>query len=150
VRPHQPGQAAFRAILSEDIDWKPFAAFPAEARLALYRTAQEALTNTAKYAGRGARAELRLTYGDAEVELGVEDVRAAGAPPAPAGLTFGGYGLAGMRERAELLGGSLAAGPTAGGFRVLLRLPAARPAEQSAEQPANRADGPPAAEARRP
>ena len=35
VRPHQPGQAAFRAILSEDIEWTPFAAFPAEARLAV-------------------------------------------------------------------------------------------------------------------
>ena len=35
VRPHQPGQAVFRAILSEDIEWKPFAAFPPEARLAV-------------------------------------------------------------------------------------------------------------------
>jgi hypothetical protein len=35
VRPHQPGQATFRAILAEDIEWKPFAAFPASVRLAL-------------------------------------------------------------------------------------------------------------------
>jgi quercetin dioxygenase-like cupin family protein len=35
LRPHQPGQAAFRAILAEDIDWKPFAAFPPSARLAV-------------------------------------------------------------------------------------------------------------------
>jgi quercetin dioxygenase-like cupin family protein len=35
ARPHQPGQAAFKAILPEDIDWKPFAAFPAEVRLAV-------------------------------------------------------------------------------------------------------------------
>lgn len=35
VRPHQPGQEKFRAILAEDIDWKPFAAFPPEARLAI-------------------------------------------------------------------------------------------------------------------
>ena len=35
VRPHQPDQAVFRAILSEDIDWKPFAAFPASVRLAV-------------------------------------------------------------------------------------------------------------------
>jgi quercetin dioxygenase-like cupin family protein len=35
VRPHQPGQAVFRAILSEDIDWKPFPAFPPLARLAI-------------------------------------------------------------------------------------------------------------------
>ena len=35
VRPHQPGQDGFRAILSEDIVWKPFAAFPPSARLAV-------------------------------------------------------------------------------------------------------------------
>ena len=35
VRPHQPGQSVFRSILSEDIDWKPFPAFPPEARLAV-------------------------------------------------------------------------------------------------------------------
>jgi quercetin dioxygenase-like cupin family protein len=35
VRPHQPGQEVFRAILSEDIDWKPFPAFPPSARLAV-------------------------------------------------------------------------------------------------------------------
>ncbi len=34
-RPHQPGQAAFKAILSEDIDWKPFPAFPPSVRLAV-------------------------------------------------------------------------------------------------------------------
>jgi quercetin dioxygenase-like cupin family protein len=33
MRPHQPGQEAFRAILSEDIEWKPFAGFPSGARL---------------------------------------------------------------------------------------------------------------------
>jgi quercetin dioxygenase-like cupin family protein len=35
VRPHQPGQAVFRAILPEGIEWKPFAAFPSAARLAI-------------------------------------------------------------------------------------------------------------------
>jgi quercetin dioxygenase-like cupin family protein len=35
VRSHQPGQATFRAILAEDIEWKPFAAFPPEVRLAV-------------------------------------------------------------------------------------------------------------------
>lgn len=35
VRRHQPGQAVFRAILSEDIEWKPFAAFPPSVRLAV-------------------------------------------------------------------------------------------------------------------
>ena len=35
VRPHYPGQDVFRSVLSEDIDWKPFAAFPPSARLAV-------------------------------------------------------------------------------------------------------------------
>jgi len=35
VRPHQPGQEVFRAVLSEDIDWKPFAAFPTSVHLAV-------------------------------------------------------------------------------------------------------------------
>jgi hypothetical protein len=35
VRTHQSGQAVFRAILSEDIDWKPFPAFPPSVRLAV-------------------------------------------------------------------------------------------------------------------
>jgi signal transduction histidine kinase len=96
-----------------------------EIGLAVYRTAQEALVNTAKYAGKGARVELALNYGADEVELAVRDERTAQAkPPGPAGLTFGGYGLTGMRERAELLGGKLTAGPTETGFGVCLRLPA--------------------------
>jgi quercetin dioxygenase-like cupin family protein len=35
MRPHQPGEEAFKAFLSEDIDWKPFPAFPPSARLAV-------------------------------------------------------------------------------------------------------------------
>lgn len=34
-RPHQPGQAVFKAILPEEIEWKPFAAFPPSVRLAV-------------------------------------------------------------------------------------------------------------------
>jgi signal transduction histidine kinase len=89
-----------------------------EARLALYRVAQEALTNITKHA-RPDRVEVRLAYEPSATRLAVEDV---GAPPAPAG--DGGYGLTGMRERAELLGGTLTAGPTTSGFRVELELPA--------------------------
>ena len=89
-----------------------------EARLALYRVAQEALTNIAKHA-RPDRVEVRLDYEPSATRLTVEDL---GAPPPPAG--DGGYGLTGMRERAELLGGTLTAGPTRTGFRVELGLPA--------------------------
>ena len=35
VQAHQPGEAVFRSILPEEIDWKPFAAFPPSARLAV-------------------------------------------------------------------------------------------------------------------
>ena len=35
IRPHQPGEAVFKSILSEDIDWKPFPAFPPSVRLAV-------------------------------------------------------------------------------------------------------------------
>ena len=35
VRPHQPGESVFKSILSEDVDWKPFAAFPPSVRLAV-------------------------------------------------------------------------------------------------------------------
>jgi signal transduction histidine kinase len=107
-----------------------------EVGLALYRTAQEALINTAKYAGRGGRAEVSLAYRPDCVELAIEDTRAPDAAPPPGGLTFGGYGLAGMRERAELLGGRLAAGPTEQGFQVQLWLPtgsAARAVPRAAE-----------------
>ena len=45
----------------------------------------------------------------------------AGTPPDGAA---GHFGLTGMRERAELLGGTLDAGPTSTGFRVLLKVPA--------------------------
>jgi signal transduction histidine kinase len=110
-----------RATLSVTGPERPL---PPEVGLALYRTAQEALTNTAKYAGQGGTAELRMEYGDDGVELVIEDSRRAAPAPPAAGLTFGGYGLTGMRERAELLGGSLTAGPTEAGFCVRLWLPA--------------------------
>ena len=110
-----------KAVLTVTGEQRPL---PPEIGLALYRTAQETMTNTAKYAGRDGRAELRLTYTDDDVELAVEDTRSQDAAPARAGLTFGGHGLTGMRERAELLGGRLTAGPTETGFRVLLQLPA--------------------------
>jgi signal transduction histidine kinase len=102
-----------------------------ETGLTLYRAAQEALTNSAKHAGRGSRVELCLTYHEDTVELVVRDTRpdnsrdATDATDATDALTFGGYGLTGMRERAELLGGTLTAGPAGAGFAVRLLLPAA-------------------------
>jgi signal transduction histidine kinase len=97
-------------------------ALPADASLALYRTAQEALTNVRRHAVPD-RVTVRLEYRDDATVLSVEDSASRGAAipvGAPAG---GGYGLTGMRERAELLAGRLTAEPTATGFRVELWLP---------------------------
>jgi signal transduction histidine kinase len=88
-----------------------------EARLALYRVAQEALTNVAKHAN-AERVDVRLAYGGSATRLTVEDFGNTGQHEAS-----DGYGLTGMRERAELLGGTLTAGPTATGFRVELDVP---------------------------
>lgn len=98
-------------------------ALTAEAGLTLRRVAQEALTNVRKHAP-GARVELRLAYAERAVSLEIRD-GGARAAPAAAGLraSGGGYGLLGMRERAELLGGTLEAGPEGQGFVVRLRVP---------------------------
>jgi len=91
------------------------------AQLALYRTAQEALTNVRKHAPAN-RVQVHLRYASGGAELTVDDFGSAPAP-GPNGSTEG-YGLEGMRERAELLGGNLEAGPRDTGFRVRLWLPA--------------------------
>ena len=96
---------------------EPVALSP-EARLALYRTAQEALTNARKHATASAVA-IRLRYDVGEAELTVENLGA----PHPAPMTGGGHGLEGMRERAELARGRLEVGPTPTGFKVRLWLP---------------------------
>ncbi|WP_330348091.1 sensor histidine kinase [Streptomyces sp. NBC_00582] len=94
-------------------------ALPAEASQAVRRVAQEALTNVRKHAP-GAKVRVRLAYEPREVIL---DVRDSGGPPGELAEAGGGYGLLGMRERAELLGGSLDAGPDEEGFVVTLRVP---------------------------
>ncbi|PWI45596.1 histidine kinase [Streptomyces sp. ICBB 8177] len=95
---------------------------PAEAGLAVRRVAQEAMTNARKHAP-GAMVAVRLDYQPGEVELEVRDF---GGQPVDNGLSASGagYGLLGMRERAELLGGTLEAGPAEEGFVVRLRVPA--------------------------
>jgi signal transduction histidine kinase len=94
-----------------------------DARLAVYRTAQEALTNVRRHAVAD-RVEVTLEWLPDRTVLVVEDhARGDTPPPVAVGVAAAGYGLAGMRERAELLGGELLAAPTASGFRVELRLP---------------------------
>jgi signal transduction histidine kinase len=94
-------------------------ALSAEASQAVRRVAQEALTNVRKHAA-GAKVQMALDYGDHQVALVVRD---SGGTPGELTGTGGGYGLLGMRERAELLGGSLDAGPDEEGFVVTLKVP---------------------------
>ena len=93
----------------------------AEAGVAVRRTAQEALTNIRKHAP-GADCTIRLTYLEHSVELDVWN-GASSEGGGALSASGSGYGLLGMRERAELLGGSLVAGPEAEGFRVRLSVP---------------------------
>ena len=83
--------------------------------------AQEALTNVAATPRRPASPWPR--YESDGTRLVVEDFRANGTAR-DADAEPDGYGLTGMRERAELLGGTLAAGATDHGFRVELAGPA--------------------------
>ena len=94
--------------------------------LAVLRLTQEALTNVAKHAGPAARANLRVEVRDEDVLWSVTDDGGGVAPGLPSG---GGHGLTGMRERVEVLGGRLTAGPAAGGWRVETVLPARRSTE---------------------
>ncbi|WP_169944504.1 sensor histidine kinase [Microbispora sp. H11081] len=94
--------------------------------LSAYRIVQEALTNAVKYAGE-ADVRIRLVYRPDRLELEVSD---NGGGAAYALST--GNGLIGMRERAELFGGSLDAGPLPeGGFRVRATLPISQGAPMS-------------------
>lgn len=97
------------------------AALAPDARLAIYRTAQEALNNVRKHAPR-ARVDIRLTCDEAGAMLIVQDT--GGKAHDVLDKSGFGYGLTGMSERAALVGGRLIAGPADGGFRVELRLPA--------------------------
>jgi signal transduction histidine kinase len=91
-----------------------------QTRLAVYRVAQEALTNAAKHADPD-RIAVRFGYGDTTARLTVEDFGRQ-VVPVPA-ADPAGHGLTGMRERAELLGGTLRAIGTGHGFRVDLEVP---------------------------
>lgn len=93
-------------------------------RLALYRICQESLTNALKHAGPGARVLVSVAWGKNTVDLTIADSGGSSSQPYRANPDAGlGLGLIGMRERAELVGGSLRAGPSDSGFRVQAQLP---------------------------
>ena len=119
------------------VDGDPAPIAPTVARTA-FRVVQEALTNVRKHAP-GATAEVRLRYHPGGVEVTVTNTAATG-PPDPALGRGSGAGLAGLRQRVELVGGQLEAGPApGGGFRVGAILPAYVPtAEGVASDPGGR------------
>ncbi|GAA2855840.1 sensor histidine kinase [Nonomuraea rubra] len=86
-----------------------------------YRVIQEALTNVHKHAG-GVPTDVLLRFGDGELQVEVRN-QAPHAPPDE--LPGAGWGLVGLRERVELLGGSLrTSAEESGGFLVSARIPA--------------------------
>ena len=91
-------------------------------QLAVYRLVQEALTNTLKHGGAGARASVRLRYLPGELLVDIDDDGAGAAAPAAAAAGVG-RGLIGMQERVHAYGGDVQAGPRQpGGWKVSARL----------------------------
>ncbi|GAA1859886.1 histidine kinase [Asanoa iriomotensis] len=92
--------------------------------LAAYRIVQEALANAARHAP-GANVRVAVTHDGAAVVVRVENDAPPGDTAAGSSSAGEGHGIAGMRERATLLGGGFEAGPTVfGGFAVAATLPA--------------------------
>lgn len=94
--------------------------------LTAYRIVQEALTNVRKHGGDGASASVLLGFGDASLDLLIEDDGRGARRElyAQGGRDGMGQGLIGMRERIGMVGGTLTAGPRpGGGFRISAVLP---------------------------
>ncbi len=134
-----PGVSALPALVAEarqlgsEVDFEcsgdPLR-LPPIADISLYRIAQQSLTNARQHAP-GAGVRVSLAYGDEDVTLEVANGPAARGELADVGR--GGTGLVGMRERADLVGADLTAGPSGdGGWRVKVELPV-RDAERRAE-----------------
>ena len=100
----------------EDPDWPP------EVNTTVCRVVQEALTNVARHAAGAREVTVALAHDRRAIRVEVTDDAPPGAPRFP---HSGGYGLVGMRERVEALGGTLSAGPGPdAGWSVLATLPA--------------------------
>jgi signal transduction histidine kinase len=90
---------------------------PPDTEVAVYRIVQEALTNIVKHAN-ATHVAVRLTWSKDDLDVSITDDGVGG------GLSAGGHGLIGIRERASACGGTAEAGPRAGGgFEVRARLP---------------------------
>ncbi|WEV74944.1 hypothetical protein OZX74_03325 [Bifidobacterium sp. ESL0798] len=103
-----------------------------KAQSAIYHAVLEALTNARKYAGKGVTVEVKETWSDNGLHLTVRD-NGNGAAATLDGHRPG-YGITGMRERIEAVGGIVAAGPrVGGGFEVDIDLPFDRTSKASSE-----------------
>jgi signal transduction histidine kinase len=93
---------------------------PGAVALSVFRVVQESLTNVLKHA-EGARATVWIGHDRERLTVRIDDDGGSGQPP---GAWGGGQGLIGMRERVDIFGGSLEAGPRPdGGYRVQAELP---------------------------
>lgn len=122
----QPGVAEVEQLATDDRS-RPSVAVTLRGELddlspavgaALYRLAQESVTNARRHARHATRVTVDVTGEADRVRLTVDDDGAAAG-----GSATSGYGLAGMRERASLLGGTFRAGPAERGWRVEAVLP---------------------------
>ncbi|GAA1720076.1 sensor histidine kinase [Fodinicola feengrottensis] len=113
------GRATARLDLGSGVDDD----LPPEVTTSAYRIVLEALTNVRKHAPHASTVDVRVHHQEGELEVVVDNdgVRAGGEQHS------GGYGLIGLTERVETVGGTLAAGPREpAGWRVLARLPIER------------------------
>ncbi|WP_436498483.1 sensor histidine kinase [Actinokineospora sp. HUAS TT18] len=105
--------------LPEDLD-----ELPLQVDTAVYRLAQEALTNALRHARNASRVEIRVVEGAGSLRLRVTD----DGQIDPTRSVHHGFGLLGMTERVQLLGGTLRAGPAPeGGWTVDAELPTKLP-----------------------
>ena len=94
---------------------------PATVDLSAYRIVQESVTNVIKHAGADPSVEIRLRVVGHQLTIEVTNTTDT---PRSAVLPHSGYGIAGMRERTEILGGTLVAEPRPdGAFSVVARIP---------------------------
>lgn len=113
-----------------DLDLGPEERLDAELESTVYRVVQEALTNVSRHA-KATSALVSISSRDGSIRVAVTDdgqgLPAGGAPRGPRGDGLqGGFGLSGMRERAELVGGELELTPAPGqGTTVRLTVPLA-------------------------
>lgn len=128
--PTEPGAGSVRELVArtrksgapvEFMEETPETELPPMVAMAVYRVVRESLTNATKHAP-GAPVTVCLDGAQGETVVTVLNGMPQRSVPAR-DVTSGGHGLAGLRERARLLGGTLSAGPVEGGFQVRAWLP---------------------------